>query len=177
MRNEVPPRNLQGDPTRLPSPAQLRPNAVKFTAAGTSPCAPARSMKDEGACSYDSASPIPASASPGGHAATFATFEQADNSTTRHYGGTGLGLAITLKLAELMGVMSAESIQGRAAPSGSRPVGQGKRARLLDSRQSSKRPLRDLFPGRRILLVEDEPVNREIVSFMLREAGRRSTGH
>jgi PAS domain S-box-containing protein len=104
----------------------------------------------------------------------FDAFEQGDNSTTRNFGGTGLGLAITKKIAELMGgVAGAESTPGYgsffwftvrlekglhsvAAPV-RRPAGD---AELL---------LRRDYAGLRVLVVEDEPINREIATIMLED--------
>jgi len=106
----------------------------------------------------------------------FGAFEQADNSITRKYGGTGLGLAITRKLARLMG--------GDAGVLST--LGQGstfwltarlKKGTLLDgtveivSLVDAGSVLRDDYPDCRILLVEDEPINREIALAMLEEVG------
>ena len=105
----------------------------------------------------------------------FQVFEQADNSTTRGYGGTGLGLAITRKIALLMG--------GDVGVTSKRGVGSTFwfTARLLKSPIAPGRdsaPVQDLermlsreHGGRRVLLVEDEPANREITSMMLAAAG------
>ena len=107
----------------------------------------------------------------------FSIFEQADNSTTRQYGGSGLGLAITRRLAELMGGKAGfESTPGvgstfwftaqlrkdadaATAQPASLPAGKAEQVLTRD------------FKGCRVLLVEDEPINREIATMFLEDVG------
>ncbi|UCV19431.1 PAS domain-containing hybrid sensor histidine kinase/response regulator [Ferribacterium limneticum] len=106
----------------------------------------------------------------------FTAFEQADNSMTRKYGGTGLGLAITRKLAELMG-----GTAGMSSSPGMGSIfwftvrlkkgGPGVVESLASPVESAETVLNRAFHGRRILLVEDEPVNREVATALLESVG------
>ncbi len=106
----------------------------------------------------------------------FSAFEQADNSITRQYGGTGLGLSITKKLAELMGgetgVDSTPGVGSRfwftARLKKGRPAAETGGETGADGAESL---LSTLYRGRRILVAEDEPINREVTLELLGETG------
>jgi signal transduction histidine kinase/DNA-binding response OmpR family regulator/HPt (histidine-containing phosphotransfer) domain-containing protein len=104
----------------------------------------------------------------------FQPFTQADSGTTRRFGGTGLGLAISRQLVELMGgsigVVSALGEGSRFTFTVSLLKGDGQR---LESHliPDDAGVTRGLLAGRRILLVDDHPVNRGLAEATLRRFG------
>jgi PAS domain S-box-containing protein len=97
-------------------------------------------------------------------------FEQGDNSITREYDGMGLGLALTKRIVDLMkGELRVESELGK----GSRficdmPFGVNQadlRGEEADSKETAANQI-DL-KGKRILVVDDVDINREILFVLL----------
>ncbi len=102
----------------------------------------------------------------------FDPFEQADGSTTRKYGGTGLGLSICQKLVRLMGgEIVAQSSPGQGSQflfelefstPASAPLPTG-------ATSDSEIRLRTGHANTRILVVEDDWMNREVIRELLGE--------
>jgi signal transduction histidine kinase/CheY-like chemotaxis protein len=104
----------------------------------------------------------------------FQSFEQADGSISRKYGGTGLGLAISKKIINIMdGDMWVESEPGQGARFIFTVfVGKGDSDRIDRNKQTvDDESYADIFIGKRILLVEDIEINREILIALLEETG------
>lgn len=98
----------------------------------------------------------------------FRKFSQGDSSTTRRHGGSGLGLAIAKDLAHLMGgKVGVESAAGSGATFWIElPL-------RVASPSDELRPAREdlparKFPGRRVLLMEDNAINQTLIVRLLR---------
>ena len=169
-------RNLWGDATRLKQCLlNYLSNAVKFTEQGTICVRCTRVTETEAdVCIRFEVEDTGVGIAPEVLPKLFNPFEQGDSSNTRRHGGTGLGLAITQKLARLMGGdVGAESLLGSGstfwftARLRKESVKRREAPAMLDAESVLARE----FGGRRILLVEDEPVSREIAVLMLSGAG------
>ncbi len=105
----------------------------------------------------------------------FEAFEQSDLSTTRKYGGTGLGLAITRHLARMMGgEAGVESAPGRGSTfwfTALLAPGRQPRATTAVPPAEAEAELRRRHTGARLLLVEDNPINREVALELLSGVG------
>jgi len=117
----------------------------------------------------------------------FHNFSQVDDSIGRAYGGTGLGLAISKQLVEHMGgVVRVESEAGRGSVFGFAipfAVATAEQAASVAA-QTARHAAAPALPGApnpgnpppgRILVVEDEPVNREVAVAYLEQRGWQVT--
>jgi CheY-like chemotaxis protein/HPt (histidine-containing phosphotransfer) domain-containing protein/anti-sigma regulatory factor (Ser/Thr protein kinase) len=161
---------LIGDPTRVRQILlNLMGNAVKFTERGSVRVSVATMPLGEGRTRVTiTVSDTGIGLDDAQQARLFQPFAQADSSTTRRFGGTGLGLSIVRRLAHLMeGDIAVESAAG---------VGSRFTVTLLLQAAPVDSPLKTLLNkaagpararlapnGPRVLVVDDHPINREVL--------------
>jgi len=171
------PHTLAFDPLRVRQcVSNLVSNAVKFTEDGR--VAVSAEWIDDGDGPPEAriaVSDTGIGMSPEAQAKLFGAFEQAESTTSRRFGGTGLGLAISRNLARMMGGdITAESAAGEgstftftfeARPAAAAGADEAER-RAPDAADASVR-----LAGRRVLVADDNLVNRQVTKLLLAPLG------
>ncbi len=160
------PNAVQGDPFRLRQVlTNLIGNSIKFTDSGEVVV----DVQQQDAHTlrfsvHDTGIGIDQATS----ARLFQAFEQADGSTTRRFGGTGLGLAICRSLVEIMGgTIGVDSTPGEGSTFWF--------TLPLQAAQSLPPvPSPAVLVNRRVLVVDDNATNREIMEFHVTAGGMLS---
>ncbi|MFH1763886.1 MAG: response regulator, partial [Gemmatimonadota bacterium] len=165
------PALVRGDPGRLRQIlTNLVGNAVKFSKKGDISVQTSVEEEDEKSVTLfftvkDQGIGIPENVG----RRLFDAFEQADASLTRRFGGTGLGLSISKELVELMdGEIGFESREGLGSEFWFTAV-LAKQAPV----EVVPGPELEVLEGRRVLVVDDNQVNRVFVSQLLHSWGCR----
>jgi PAS domain S-box-containing protein len=159
------PDHLIGDSMRLRQILiNLTDNAIKFTERGEVVVSVSSQQITDDECElHFSVSDTGIGIPPEKQAAIFEAFAQADGSTTRTYGGTGLGLSIASQLIQKMqGRIWIESKVGEGTTFHF-TARLGVRAALSPVKHAEPQDLQ----GLRALVVDDNAVNRRMLSAML----------
>ncbi|MFA5907653.1 MAG: response regulator [Vicinamibacterales bacterium] len=166
------PNALRGDDGRLRQVlSNLLNNAIKFTPSGEVVLSARQTAATERTVTIrfevrDSGVGIP----PEAQSRLFQAFSQADASTTRRYGGTGLGLAISRWIVEQMGGrIGVESVEGQGATFWFEVPFE-----LGDGGDADRLAGADLATLR-VLVVDDNGTNREILKRRLEAWGMRGS--
>ncbi len=169
------PAAMSGDPARLRQVLlNLISNSVKFTRKGAItvqvrqiPLADPQPREGQQTIRFE-VSDTGAGISEEALGRLFEKFTQADTSITRQYGGTGLGLAICRQLVGLMGGrIGASSVLGQGSTFWFEiPLGV---ATSVPVARENARPVR--LNGRRALIVDDIPMNVEVLEQHLQGLG------
>lgn len=152
-------------------------NAIKFTEPGGSIVAAARLVEEKDGVAYVrfSVTDTGIGIAPEAIKRIFRSFEQGSSNTPVQYGGTGLGLAISSNLVRMMGgTLEVKSRLGEGsefyftlplpfADVSDKPVGLEASGKELSDKPD--------FSGKRVLVVEDNEMNRDIATSLLEMNG------
>ena len=167
---------LRGDPLRLEQVLlNFTANAIKFSDNGVVRIrARGLQQSDSGTLVRFEVADSGIGMTPAEVADLFASFHQADPSTTRKYGGTGLGLIISKQLAELMGGgVGVDSTPGAGSTFWfTARLGKGVSFMRAESEpEPVPQPVLDQIAGACILLAEDNVFSQQVCRELLEQAG------